>query len=234
MLGCQGDPALEVIAGVDACHQCSMVIDQTNQACGYLENRELVPFDSPGCLLKSLEQLKAEGARLPDRIFFADYQDGTWHPAESTTFLLTDRIPTVMNARVLCFSSSEAADALRQHEDETVTDWPGYRTARGNPDTVLKIRFHTDAMDPEVAEVSKGDLVLWKVTGEGLEDDLEITIKGYPEAGTITVPADGSEVTFRIMARRPGSGFPVVGSKSDTPFGRLKVTGAHTLDEEEM
>ena len=234
LAGCQGEVDLEVVAGVDACHECGMVIDQVNQACGYLDNRELVTFDSPGCLLRSYDQKRAEGFPVPDQVFFADYGDGSWHPAQSTAFLLTEYIPSVMNAGVLSFGSAEAAEARRLHPDERVTDWNGYRTTRGKPDRVDEVVFSSTGMVPEVLEVDKGDLVLWKVSGEQLKDDLQITIEGYPEIGTITVPASGQEKDLRFLALRPGMGFPVIEVPSREALGRVKVRGAHTLDEEEM
>lgn len=232
--GCQGEVELGVLSGVDACHECDMVIDKVNEACGYLEDGELVTFDSPGCLLRSCDQKRAEGLPVPEQIFFADYGDGSWHPAQSAAFLLTDHVPTVMNARVLSFGSSEAAEAIRQHPDERVTDWKGYRTARGEPDTVKEIVFGATSMLPEVVEVSKGDLVLWKVTGDQLEDNLQISVEGYPEVGIITIPATGEEVSCRFLALRPGMGFPVIKAQTREALGRLKVQGAHTLDEEAM
>ncbi len=80
----RGTVTPEVAAGIDACHQCNMVIDQVNQACGFVDQGEFIPFDSPGCLLASCDERRKGGLRVPGAIFFADYRDGTWHPAEST------------------------------------------------------------------------------------------------------------------------------------------------------
>jgi hypothetical protein len=171
---------------------------------------------------------------LPDGVFFADYDDSSWHAAGSTAFLLTTHIPTVMNAGVVCFGSNEAAMAMRKHPDEIVTDWLGYRTARGTPDRVLEVTITTDAMVPEVVEADKGDLVLWRVSGAGLETNLDIEVMGYPEAGTITVPANGDTVEFRVMTSRPGAGFPITAVSSGEALGMMKVSGTHTTDEEAM
>ncbi len=232
--GCQSEVKLEVVAGVDACHRCNMVIDQVNQACGYIESGELVPFDSPGCLLASYNQLRTQGEPLPEEVFFVDYNKGTWHPAQKTAFLLTEHIPTVMNAGVVCFASTEAAEAMKEHDNEKVTDWIGFRTARGIPDREVEVTFGTAGMSPEVVDVTKGELVLWRVTGDDLAEDVEITVKGYPEAGMIIVPATGEEVSFRILAVRPGAGFPVIETETGKSLGRMRVSGAHTLDEEAM
>jgi hypothetical protein len=233
--GCSGEPRLEVKAGVDACHQCNMVIDQVDQACGYIEDGGLVPFDSPGCLLRSFDERRAQGQPAPAEVFFAVYDNkGEWQSSDSVAFLLTTHRPTVMNSGVLCFSSANAAESLSEHPDERVTDWMGYRTARGRPDKIVEVIFAGRAMAPEVVEVAKGEIVLWKATGSELEEDLEFSIKGYPEVGSVTVPAGGGETSFRFLAAHPGSGFPVIETKSGAPLGRVRVVGAHTMDEEAM
>jgi hypothetical protein len=234
LVGCRGEVALEVIPGVDACRRCNMVIDRVKQACGYVDAGELVVFDSPGCLLATYDERRSSGAGAPEAVYFTDYRDGSWHPATSTSFLLTEHIPTVMNAGVICFASAEAAEAMRQHTDEVVTDWIGYRTAWGTPDRELELIVRSGTMAPESVEVSKGDLVLLRVRGEGLENDLDIAVTGYPEVGSVTVPVSGEEATLRLMAIRPGSGFPVIDTDSGDALGMMKVIGAHTLDEEEM
>lgn len=121
-----------------------------------------------------------------------------------------------------------------QHDNEKVTDWIGYRTSRGIPDKEVDVSFGLSGMSPEVVEVAKGELVLWRVTGKDLTEDVKITLKGYSEVGSIAVPATGEEVQFRLMAVRPGAGFPVIKTESGKALGRMKVRGAHTLDEEEM
>ena len=88
--------------------------------------------------------------------------------------------------------------------------------------------------EPEIVTATKGELLSWRVQAVGLAEDLNVSIKGYPEIGRVTVPANGAEVSFRLLALRPGAGFPVVRSESEEPLGRLSVTGAHTADEEAM
>ena len=60
------------------------------------------------------------------------------------TFLLTSHRPTVMGSGVLCFGDPAAAEAAREHDDEIVTDWLGYRTARGAPDREVEVSFGPD------------------------------------------------------------------------------------------
>jgi len=229
--GCGGEPTPEIMAGVDGCASCGMVIDRVNEAAGWIEGGDFVPFCSPGCLLAEHDALRRSGQTPPEAVFLADYRDGTFAPAVETAFLLTDHVPTVMNARVVCFNSAMAAGDMRQHDDEIVTDWTGYRVLRGEPDTVIETVFGPGGMDPEVVTTNKGDIVLWRARSEGLEEDLTWAIKGYPEVEPAVVTAAGAEIELRFMATRPGAGFPIEDASGGEPLGMIKVSGAHTADE---
>ena len=229
--GCGGEPTPEVVAGIDGCASCGMVIDRVNEAAGWIEGGDFVPFCSPGCLLAEHDALRKSGQTPPEAVVFADYRDGTFSPAAETAFLLTDHVPTVMNARVICFNSVVAAADMRQHDDEIVTDWTGYRVLRGEPDSVIETVFGPGGMDPEVVMANRGDIVLWRASGQALEEDLTWAIKGYPEIEPATVSATGAEMELRFMATRPGAGFPIEDVSGGQPLGMLKVSGAHTADE---
>ena len=58
LAGCSREITPAVVAGVDACAHCNMVIDDVNQAAGWIQDGEFVPFDSPGCLLARYEALR--------------------------------------------------------------------------------------------------------------------------------------------------------------------------------
>jgi hypothetical protein len=229
--GCAREPAIEIVEGIDVCRECNMVIDQVNQSAGFVSGGEFIPFDSPGCLLRFYESLPKSERPRPEDIYFADYRDGAFYPAVRTTFLLTSHIPTVMNAQVVAFSDAEGAMGTRSHPDEVVTDWYGYRTERGTPEAVLEVVFGAEGMEPELVEADKGDLVVLRAVGLGLEEDLVLSIQGYPEAGSLTIPASGEAVEIRFLASKPGVGFPI-GADDGHPLGVLRVTGAHTPDEE--
>ncbi len=233
LVGCSAEITPEIMAGVDECHQCSMVIDQVKQACGYIWEDEFVTFDSPGCLLRSYDDLRGKGGPVPSAIYFADYGDGQFHPAATTNFLLTEHLPTVMNAQVLCFGSQESAEGISAHEDEVITDWTGYRIARSQPDVTLEVAITADGMVPEAIEVAKGDIVELLVSHDQ-EEELTVTIEGYPEVGEVVLPAVGEQIPVRLLASRPGAGFPIVSVTDGEPLGMMKVTGAHTADEQAM
>jgi hypothetical protein len=229
--GCGEEPTPEIMAGVDGCASCGMVIDRVNEAAGWIEGGDFVAFCSPGCLLVEHDALRKSGQPRPQEAFFADYRDETFSPAVETAFLLTDHLPTVMNARVICFKSVVAAEDMRQHDDEIVTDWTGYRVFRGEPDTVIETVFGPGGMEPEVVTANKGDIVLWLASGKALQEDLKWLIKGYPEVTPPMVAATGDPTELRFMATRPGAGFPIESTVDGAPLGMLKVTGAHTADE---
>jgi hypothetical protein len=231
VVGCGGEPTPTIVAGVDGCAYCGMVIDRVNEACGWIRESEFVPFDSPACLLAEFDNLRRSGQAPPQEISFVDYDSGAFASAGETSFLLTDHVPTVMNGRVLCFATAAAASAAQSHDDEIVTDWPGYRRLRGEPDVVVETVFDGDGMEPEVVAVAKGELVLWRAAGHDLDEDLRWVIKGYQDVGPVVVPADGGTVELRFFATHPGAGFPIESVSGGEALGMLKVSGPHTMDE---
>ncbi len=232
LIGCSGEVKLEIVAGLDVCAECNMVIDRPGQAAGFIDGAEFVTFDSPLCLLRNYEARHHKGHSLPDELYFADHGDASLHPVENVTFVLTDRVPTVMESGALSFANRETAEAAMTQEDERLTDWDGYRLAHGTPDRVIQVRFEAGGLVPDLVESSKGELLLWMATSSGFDRDLIISIKGYPEIGEITVPAGGEPVVFRMKVDRPGMGFTVMEAGTDTPLGMLRVNGSHTADEE--
>ena len=234
MLGaCSGEVRPEVAAGIDACASCNMVIDTPNQACGYVADGEFVTFDSPACLLRGHDDFRRRGAEPPGEIFFADYQSSEFIPAETTAFLLTEHLPTVMGAGVLCFASIEGAEAVRSTSDEEITDWTGYRRLKGQPDTIVEATVSSGSLIPEIIEVARGDLVLLKLDGGELTDKITLTVRGYPEIGDVVVEATGEPTELRFFATRPGMGFPILAA-DERALGMIRVTGAHTADEEAL
>ncbi len=232
LTGCSGEVTPAVAAGVDSCANCNMVIDEVNQAAGWIQGREFVTFDSPGCLLARYETLRKGGKPLPEALYFADYQDGTFHTAETATFLLTSHRPTVMGSGALTFASRAGAETVREHDDETLTDWIGYRTLRGEPDREVGLTFGPDGLSPDRVEVEKGELVVWTVFNTVEDGERTIAIKGYPELEPVRIAPGEEPTSFRLLASRPGSGFPIVEAGADEVLGVLVVRGPHTADEE--
>jgi len=228
---CGGPVEPGIVAGVDGCSRCGMVIDQPNQACGWIGKAEFVVYDSPACLLADFDDLRRSGHAPPQEIYFADFDSGALVISGETSFLLTDHVPTVMNGRVLCFATAAAAQATQHHDDEIVTDWLGYRRLRGEPDVVVDTIFGGDGMEPEVVTVAKGELVLWRSTANDLDEDLRWVIKGYGEIEPVVVPANGEATEVLFFANRPGAGFPIESVAGGEPLGMLKVSGPHTMDE---
>ncbi len=231
---CNRGPALKIVPGVDACLFCNMVIDNQKQACGYIEEGEFLTFDAPNCLVRLLEQRYESTISMTEYVFLADYNTGNLHRADSTFFLLTRHRPTVMNSQVLCFAKKQAAESIKEHDDEILTDWHGYIRLRGTPDKSLELVLRESGLHPETIVINKNDLVLLRITADNLEADHTISIKGYPEVGKIVIPMSGEVADLRLLALRPGAGFPIMDVNSDTPLGMVKVLGAHTMDEEEM
>jgi hypothetical protein len=217
---------------MDACANCNMVITDVNQAAGWIEDGEFVPFDSPGCLLARYETLRHSGEPLPEDLFFADYQNSFFHPAAAVSFLLSSHRNTVMGSGALAFESRAAAEAALEHEDERITDWIGYRTARGKPDREVEVTLGPDGLSPERVEVKKDELVVWTVSNTAEEGERTLSIKGYPELDPVAIVAGEEPTSFRLLASRPGAGFPIVEAGADEALGVLVVQGPHTAEEE--
>jgi hypothetical protein len=223
-----------ITADLDACAHCNMVISKVNQACGFYVKNEFIPFDSPACLLHEFDRYKNENRTVPTRVYFGDYSNTGFMLAESTFFLITDHIPTVMNAGVVCFAAKDSAEAYKKFQDEKITDWVGYQVLKGRPDRVVKTTITPTGMIPQVIVLNKDELVEWIFQGENLHSDLIFYLKGYEDLGRIVLPASGEPVTLRMRADKPGAGFPFVRDKDEIAMGMVKVLGAHTSEEEVM
>jgi hypothetical protein len=228
-VACDSDTRPAVTAGVDACSHCQMVIDRVKQASGFVADGAFRPFDSPACLLAEYEVARKAGRR-PVEVYFADFETGAFRRADSTSFLVTPHIPTVMNAGIVCFGDEMRAMQRKTRSDEEILDWDGLRLGKGTPDRVVRVRVGESAIEPDRIPVNLGDLVELHLLGDG--ESMELAVRGYDEIGRIAVPGKGDPVKVRFWAARPGAGFPVIDTRTGATLGRLAVAGAHTLDEE--
>jgi hypothetical protein len=233
-VGCGSDGQPEIAQGIDGCSSCGMVIDKVNQAAGYYVGKDFKPFCSPGCLLRSFENKRKQGGTVPERIYFADYLGSGLHSSDSAVFLITKHVPSVMGWGIVGFTDRDAANEHRKHEDESVLDWTGLRTQKGEPDRTISLVFAPDGISPEVVELNKGELVEWEIKGNGLDRDVSVQLRGYEEIGEIVVPASGEIIKVRLLATKPGSGFPFVLSGSEKVLGQVRIVGAHTAEEEDV
>ncbi|MGB6033664.1 MAG: hypothetical protein WBH55_12585, partial [Bacteroidota bacterium] len=231
LAGCGGKEGPAIHAGIDECGQCKMVISQTNQAAGYMYGGDFHPFCAPTCLLKAYGEKRRVTGTRKFQLYFADFETGNLLPADSVYFLMTDRLPTVMNSGVLCFSSMEMADARRQLGEESITDWRGFLVARSIPDRTINVVVAKGKLSPEVIVAEKGDIVELKIASEDTEREYIISIKGYEEAGYLMLAKGEGVTSFRLMTDKPGAGFPIINVKDNATMGMIKVHGAHTADE---
>lgn len=234
-LVCRKEPAIpEITVNIDVCAHCNMVVSDVRQACGYFTGNEFIPFDSPGCLLNEFEKHKKGDGVVPTRIYFGDYCSSGFVPVDSTYFLITDHIPTVMDAGVLCFAIKDSAQTYKKFHDEKITDWLGYQVSKGIPARIVRTTITPAGMNPEVIVLNKNEVVEWVFQGERLQSDVALYLKGYEELGVTIVPASGEPVKLRMLSDKPGAGFPFVRGEGGIPIGMVKVVGAHTSDEEAM
>ena len=139
-----------------------------------------------------------------------------------------------MNSRVICFRDKNEAIKIKEHDDEILTDWNGFIQRRGVPDKVFNFELSGSGLQPDKIIVNKGELIILKIKSEGMSDNVTLFVKGYPEVDAVTVPSDGTDATMRILALRPGAGFPIMDKTDNKPVGMIRVEGAHTTDEEAM
>lgn len=233
VVACESSPQPGVAVGVDGCDGCGMVIESSAQACLYSVDREVHTFCSPGCLLQEYEKRRRQAQPPPDEIWFADYHSGKLYPAQDVTFLLSAHVPTVMDWGIVGFGSQQGATSYRRHQDELLVDWFDLRRLRGAVDRTLELMVTPTGIVPEVVQVSKDELVEWLLRAQDLAEDLELSIRGYEELGKIRIGAAGQPVRVRMLATKPGEGFPIVEVRKGTVMGQVRVTGSHTADEEE-
>ncbi len=232
LLGCAGDGEPRIVAGVDGCASCGMVIARQAEAAAFSVDRDLHTFCSPGCLLESYEQRRRSGEAMPERLFFYDDSGGGARSVEEVTFLVTEHLPTVMGWGILAFADAAAAREHVRHGDELLLDWRALRTLRGKVDRGVELVVTEAGLEPAVLELSKNELVECSLRGDGLAADAVLTLRGYEELGEVVVPASGEAVPMRLLASRPGEGFPVVRRADGKVLGRVRVHGAHTAEEE--
>ncbi len=234
LLGCAGDGEPRIVVGVDGCASCGMSIDKETEAAAYTVDRDVYTFCSPGCLLEGYEQRRQAGEAMPERLFFHDYLGGGLRSVEEVTFLVTEHLRTVMGWGILAFADAAAAREHKRHGDELLVDWRELRTLRGKVDRGVELVVTDAGLLPAVLELTKGELVDWTVRGDGLAEDVVLILRGYEELGEVAVPASGEAVQVRLLASRPGEGFPIVRLCDGEVLGQVRVHGAHTADEEEM
>lgn len=229
---CGGGSAPEITAGVDGCVACGMVIDKVNEASGFFADDGFKTFDSPMCMLRFIDQGKSDGKPEPDRIYFADYRTSALTLLDSTFFLLTDHVPTVMHGRVITFSDQSAAIAQKTYDDEMIVDWLGFRTLRGKPDRRIKLQVSEEGFTPDVIVVSKDDVIDLTLQRSDYEDEYSFTIQGYESAGEFKHAAGKEKFSSRIRADKPGAGFAFKRQPDGTVLGTMKVEGSHTPEED--
>jgi len=231
---CKSDQKPEIQSGIDECKHCKMVISQINQACGFIQDNNFVTFCSPKCLLSEYEYLKKEKKINTNHIFFTDYESRNFVRSDSTFFLHTTSIPTVMNSGVICFRSLKNAESLKSQQLDIVTNWRKYRIMAGTPDKTVRLKLSKNSLEPAVLVFNKNEIIHLAIEMVDQQGHPNISIKGYEDIGNFTFPEGESILTIKLLTDKPGSGFPIIMKGIEQPIGMLKISGAHTRDEEVM
>ena len=139
-----------------------------------------------------------------------------------------------MNSGVLCFKYSNQAEVLKSQSDELITNWKKYQVLTGTPDKIIKIKLSNNLMDPGILVFNKNEIIQLEFEIIGQFNAVQISIKGYEDVGKLIFPKGESTMTIKMIADKPGAGFPILMDGNDQPIGMIKVLGAHTMDEEVM
>lgn len=221
----------QIAIGMDGCASCGMTISEANQACAFTVDKEPYRFCSPGCLLKHHEARRRAGETPPDELYFSDYETGEKIGDGAVVFLFSNRYPNTMDWGILSFAERKRAVAYGE-PGEKVVAWLELQTLRGELDRSVELTVTSSGIEPGVIQIQKGQLVEWVLRTQGLDTDIAVTLRGYEhQLGAIALPASGEPVWQRMMADRPGEGFPFVRLDNDEILGLVRIRGAHTADE---
>jgi len=231
---CNTNGTPEIHADVDDCVNCNMIISQLNQGCGYFHGGEFLTFCSSQCLLTTYQKLNQKNRPESAMIYFPDYPGSQLIPADSIIFLLTNNITTVMNSGALSFGDADIAASYKKHPDELVTDWRGYMIVKGKPDRTIEVSISNERINPDIIQMQKGEIVVWNIRPVNENIQGRFQLKGFEEMTNIEIKSGGMPVSLRMLADKPGDGFPFIRISDGRPMGMVKVKGAHTSDEEAM
>ena len=82
--------------------------------------------------------------------------------------------------------------------------------------------------------LNKNEFVEFQLKIEEGQIQDNVYIKGYEEFGNFEFTNEKSIQKLRIIATKPGAGFPIVTDTDEQVLGMIKVLGSHTADEEVM
>ena len=112
-----------------------------------------------------------------------------------------------MNAGVICFADKDSAIHYQKHQNEEIVAWKMFQAISCSPDTNISATLSLQGLDPQTVILKKNQIVEWTFTGKGFRSQIDLTLRGYEEFGSISIPADGKPVKYKILASRPGTGF---------------------------
>ena len=112
----------EIYYGKDGCHFCTMTIVDTQHAAQLVTAKGKVSkYDAIECLINDLKKRESVDMGL---LFVIDYSNpGELIPAESATFLISEGIPSPMDAFLSGFSSRKDAELVKKDKGGTLYEW---------------------------------------------------------------------------------------------------------------
>ncbi len=228
VFGCAGVNEAEIAFGIDNCQSCNMVIDQPKEAAGIMAGGEFYPFCNPICMIHEVNRLKVNRVKA-DKIYLSDYEAGGLIPAAGSTFFV-GRIQTVMNYGVVAFADRVVAESLAKSYSGELFSYNEFRSRFENPNKIYTLEIAADGISPAKILADKNDVILLKLN-YNLDRDDELIIRGYQHIKPVKLVLGESPVELKLVADKPGAGFPMELRSHSGISGRLVVQGAHTTEE---
>jgi len=127
-LGCSKGPQA-IAYGTEACTHCMMTISDDRYGTEIVSTKgRAYKFDSIECMVKAVNDGEKITAGDAARYYVADYAEhGKLLPAETATFLVSEKLPSPMGENLTAFAERDAAVAMHDERGGEILDWEGVR-----------------------------------------------------------------------------------------------------------
>ena len=121
LFSCSVEPQ-EINYGQDACSYCKMnIVDQQHAAELVTKKGKVFKYDAIECMINDKENNNVDNVGL---YLVMDYNNpNTFIPAEESSFLISENVPSPMGGNLSAFNSKEEAEKVREKQSGTVYAW---------------------------------------------------------------------------------------------------------------
>lgn len=232
--GRSGEPVpVPIYPGEDVCETCRMLISDPKFAAECVMKKGRVKkFDDVICMVRHFDSAKTPEAATGDDIrayFIKDYDTKEWLDAKKANFVKAN-VVTPMGSGTVAFGERERAVRFAQQYQAKLLSFDDLWGVFSLPSAEREVTIKNHVMKPEVVSVKFGDLVEIRLKVED-EKEYKVAIKGYGNDGVFPSASKGHPALLRLKAERPGTDFAFVDRQTIKELGRLRVEGAHFMEE---